>query len=159
MKQLTMRYSDLVPQWDTGTPQGCSLSPLLFAGSIKPSLEFLSTYDGVQDIIAFADDIVVACDQGKSKDIVEAATVMFQDIGLTINNEKCNGTAINGKIDFLGQIFNPKPESLSNMLLGRVQELCKILNTFDLPSHQKYLMFKQCIVTAVNYGPLIDLDH
>ena len=26
----------------------------------------------------------------------------------------------------------------------------------DIPDHTRFLMFKQCVVTAANYGPLLD---
>ena len=33
---------------------------------------------------------------------MDAAIALFKMIGLEVNSSKCNGTAINGKIDFLG---------------------------------------------------------
>jgi len=89
---------------------------------------------------------------------MNAAIALFKMIGLEVNASKCNGTAINGKIDFLGQVFEITPLSLSDALLEKAKHLCEVLNSIEIPSHQKYLMFKQNVVTAVNYGPLIDVN-
>ena len=85
MKQLVIRHSDLVQKWDTGTPQGCSLSPLLFAGTTGKVLELLSSDEHIKDIIAFADDVVIACDKNYSNTAIQHATALFQEVGLSIN--------------------------------------------------------------------------
>lgn len=85
MKQLSMRHSNLVPKFDTGVPQGCPLSPLLFAGTIDHILIKLKSSDLIIDVIAFADDIVIVCKEGASKDVMKLAVDLFREIGLEIN--------------------------------------------------------------------------
>lgn len=65
-KQLQMRHSKLVKTFDTGVPQGCPLSPLLFAGTIDHILTKLKHNDKVVDVIAFADDVIIVYKEGAS---------------------------------------------------------------------------------------------
>ncbi len=65
MKQLSMRKSDLVDNFDTGVPQGCALSPLIFAGTIDHIIAGLKReHSEVIDVVVFADDVVIVCKQG-----------------------------------------------------------------------------------------------
>jgi hypothetical protein len=42
---------------------------------------------------------------------------------------------LTGSIDFLGQVFNPEPISLSDALLEKAKYLIDVLNSVDLQTH------------------------
>jgi len=64
-----------------------------------------------------------------------------------------------GPIEFLGQIFTPEPLSLANEVMERLINLAKGLFYVNIPKHQQLMIYRQCIVTATNWAPLLDISN
>ena len=126
-------------------------------GSINPIIEKLRAIG--YDVVMFADDCVLIVESGKSAQALIDATRIFAEYGLEINHDKCNGTHIEGSgfINFLGQKFTPEPLSLAGQIRENLSKLIKSLHFVTLPKHQQLMIFKQCIITACNWGPLLDV--
>lgn len=78
---------------------------------------------------------------------------------MKVNLDKCKqcGNGRDQKITFLGQNFDPKAISLAPEIKKRLEKIENIIFNFDIPKHTRLLIFKQCIQTLANYGPLLDV--
>jgi len=113
--------------------------------------------------VDYADDFTLIIDGTKDQatQAIEATAVLLEEYGLKVNRDKCKICSPddqNSSVFYLGQEFKPNPVSLAPKILTRLEELKEALFCVNLPTHQRLLIFKQCIVTAANYGPLLDVS-
>ncbi|EFO65688.1 Reverse transcriptase/endonuclease [Giardia lamblia P15] len=151
---LQARHSQDLPSVPAGVPQGDPLSMAMFCLSlIWPVDTFLSRYR----IIAYADDIVVAFDQGTPLETVrEDARSALARIGLTVEGAKCTST-LGGGISFMGtRILREGPFNLAETATRALGSHIRTLQSADLTRHDRLRLLVACVVPSVNYGPLID---
>ena len=74
------------------------MSSIIFTGTINNTLKRLREKYGV---VVFADDCVLICDEGQAEEALSEAKERFADIGLTLNDDKCEILSRMNSIEFL----------------------------------------------------------
>ena len=164
-RYLKARHSDDLPgtHEGVGVPQGDPLSMYLFSIAIEPVLEKIREELG--GIVAYADDLIIGLTPGITAEYAIArAKEIYGEIGLTINEDKCqttDGKPAGTEVNFLGQPFAmDHAPHMAGKLKKDAERMCKILNHYPtLRNTAEYIMLTRSVLPAVNYGPLCDVGE
>eukprot|EP00703_Trepomonas_sp_PC1_P000390 JAP96216.1 Putative reverse transcriptase/endonuclease [Trepomonas sp. PC1] len=140
-----------------GVPQGDPQSMLLFCLAVNPVINELAQKENLV-VIAYADDLLVGhSSEYSSKQIIQLCRQEFSQIGLLVNEEKCQSTENNGSVKFMGQTFTQhSPVSRSAELIQTAENCIKVIDNAPISLQQKFLLTSFIAVSKVNWGPLIE---
>lgn len=149
MTMLKARKADIDVDIQTGVPQGDPLSMLLFIIAINPFLKELERKYGSDNILGYADDILLKRNGGNFsfEDIKDIAKIADK-YGLTVNKDKCEirDTTNIQPLKFVGipMTINGRTERVKEITDKYSAELKK-LDEIDIPLQQKLNLFRICV--------------
>ncbi|CAL6091151.1 Reverse_transcriptase (RNA-dependent DNA polymerase) [Hexamita inflata] len=166
MNQIKARWSNNFHQLQVGINQGCNLSTILYCGfsnQIMEKTQAAKDQNGNSNKFAlgFIDDMVVITTPDKIQQTINETIDLYKEMHLEVNTEKFECTHPNffnksGIVNFLGQDFGKTAKPLAKQITYNLKKKFNEYAKLDIPN-DKLLLFCQCIVSACNYGPLIDV--
>ncbi|CAL6042095.1 Reverse_transcriptase (RNA-dependent DNA polymerase) [Hexamita inflata] len=98
----------------------------------------------------------------KIQQTINETIALYKEMHLEVNTEKCECTHPNffnksGIVNFLGQDFGKIAKPLAKQITDNLKKKFDGYAKLDIPNKDKLLLFCQCIVSACNYGPLLDV--
>ncbi|CAL6045750.1 Hypothetical_protein [Hexamita inflata] len=106
--------------------------------------------------------MVVITTPDKIQQTINETIALYKEMHLEVNTEKCECTHPNffnksGIVNLLGQDFGKTAKPLAKQITDNLKKKFDGYAKLDIPNKDKLLLFCQCIVSACNYGPLIDV--
>ncbi|CAL6084362.1 Reverse_transcriptase (RNA-dependent DNA polymerase) [Hexamita inflata] len=167
MNQIKARWSNNFHQLQVGINQGCNLSTILYCGFSNQIMEKTQAAkdqngNSYKFALGFIDDMVVITTPDKIQQTINETIALYKEMHLEVNTEKCECTHPNffnksGIVNFLGQDFGKTAKPLAKQITDNLKKKFDGYAKLDIPNKDKLLLFCQCIVSACNYGPLIDV--
>jgi len=118
MLKAEILLKDTIQETETGTPQGGILSPMLANVALTALDEYCYKNFGIKTyrskklggsyiqnpIVRYADDFILVCKSKAAAEFIKGkiATFLYEEIGLTLSDEKTRITHISEGFDFLG---------------------------------------------------------
>ncbi|CAL5990707.1 Reverse_transcriptase/endonuclease [Hexamita inflata] len=167
MNQIKARWSNNFHQLQVGINQGCNLSTILYCGFSNQIMEKTQAAkdqngNSYKFALGFIDDMVVVTTPDKIQQTINETIALYKEMHLEVNTEKCECTHPNffnksGIVNFLGQDFGKTAKPLAKQITDNLKKKFDGYAKLDIPNKDKLLLFCQCIVSACNYGPLLDV--
>ena len=150
---LLINNGEVVGKLTQGTLQGDSLSTIYFNVALNIILEKLKEKEKNIEIICYHDDVFIMGQRNEINKYKDIAWQIFENNGLTINQDKSKLIDVNTNDIILGVPMGSKEyiESVITTMIEDIRNKIKLVNDIKIETKTRLIFIKACINTCPVY--------